>query len=62
MLDSDYEWTAVYEVNGKLVINGEEGASSIELLANAEGCANLVVKEIKKTWPGAKVVKYDPAS
>lgn len=61
MLDSDYEWTAIYEVNGKLVANGEEGASSIELLANAEGCANPIVKEIKKTWPGAKVVKYDPA-
>lgn len=57
MRDSEYEWTAVYEVDGVIVTNGERGASSSEILVNPAGCANKVVAEIKKVWPGSKVVK-----
>ena len=56
------DWVAVYEVNGKKVRNGEGETSSQELIDNAKGCANPVVEKMKKIWPGAKVVKYDPAS
>jgi hypothetical protein len=55
------DWIAVYEVDGKKVRNGEDATSSQELIANASGCANPVVEKMKQIWPGAKVVKYDPA-
>lgn len=51
------DWTAVYEVNGKKVKNGEGKISSAELIANADGCTNDLVGKIKGIWPGAKVVK-----
>jgi hypothetical protein len=62
MVDSEYEWTAIYEINGQQVVNGEEGFSSKELIANADGCTNQAVQKIKEIWPGARVVKHDPAS
>lgn len=54
------EWTFVYEIDGVDVSNGEPDAtifSSREIIANASGCANPTVREIRKTWPGAEVVK-----
>lgn len=54
------EWTFVYEIDGVDVSNGEPDAtvfSSHEIIANASGCANPTVREIKKTWPGAEVVR-----
>lgn len=55
------DWVAVYEVDGRKVMNGEGEVSSQELIDNASGCANPIVANIKQIWPGAKVVKYDPA-
>ena len=57
MKDSDHEWTATFEIDGTNVQNGENGFSSQELIANALGCANLMVEKVKQIWPGAKVVK-----
>ena len=54
------EWTFVYEIDGVDVSNGEPDAtifSSHEIIANASGCADPTVRAIKKTWPGAEVVK-----
>jgi hypothetical protein len=62
MKDSDKEWIAVYEINGQDVRNGDGEFSSQELINNAKGCASITVQNIKKIWPGAKVVKHDPAS
>lgn len=61
MLDSDMEWTGIYEIEGEKVKNGDEGFSSHELIANALACTEPMVEAVKKIWPGAKVVKYDPA-
>jgi hypothetical protein len=55
------DWVAVYEVDGRKVRNGEGATSSQELINNASGCAYPVVGKVKQIWPGAKVVKYDPA-
>jgi len=60
MKDSDHEWTATFEIDGTNVQNGENGFNSQELINNASGCANPVVEKVKKIWPSAKVVKYDP--
>lgn len=57
MKDSTMEWTAVYEVDGHVVINGEEGFSSQELIDDPKGCTEPMVGAVKKIWPGAKVVK-----
>jgi hypothetical protein len=62
MKNSDKEWIAVYEINGQEVRNGEGEFSSQELIDNAKGCVNITVQNIKKIWPGAKVVKHDSAS
>jgi len=62
MVDSNFEWTAIYEINGQQVVNGEEGFSSKELIADTDGCTNQAVQKIKEIWPGARVVKHDPAS
>jgi hypothetical protein len=61
MVDSNMDWHAIYEVDGVLLANGEGKVSSQELIDNASGCANPVVEKVKQIWPGAKVVKYDPA-
>ena len=61
MKDSDHEWTATFKIDGTNVQNGENGFSSQELIDNASGCANPVLEKVKQIWPGAKVVKYDPA-
>jgi hypothetical protein len=58
--DGPTEWTLVYEIDGVDVSNGEPDAtifSSREIVANASGCTNETVREIKKTWPGAEVVR-----
>lgn len=54
MLESDAEWVAVYEVNGKPVKNGQGHYASTELIANAEACASGVKAEFA-AW-GAKIV------
>ena len=54
------EWTMVYEIDGVNVSNGEPSAdvfASREIIANATGCADETVREIRKVWPGAEVVK-----
>jgi hypothetical protein len=59
--DGPDEFTAVYEVNGVNLANGDpeqEGVwSSKELLANADGCASgdPLVAEMRKVW-GARIV------
>jgi hypothetical protein len=59
--DGPDEFTAVYEINGTTVANGDpeiEGVfSSRELLANANACASgdPVIADMRKTW-GARVV------
>lgn len=58
--DGPTQWTLVYEIDGVDVSNGEPDAtifSSREIIANARGCTNETVREIKKTWPGAEVVR-----
>tara|TARA_R110000772_G_scaffold13110_4_gene39161 strand:+ start:1382 stop:2404 length:1023 start_codon:yes stop_codon:yes gene_type:complete len=53
------EWVMVYEIDGVNVSNGEPDAtifSSREIIANASGCTNETVREIKKAWPGSEVV------
>jgi len=54
------DWTFVYEIDGVDVSNGEPDArvfSSREIIANATGCTNETVREVRKTWPGAEVVR-----
>jgi hypothetical protein len=54
--DGPDEWTAVYEINGVNMANGDpaqEGVwGSTELLANAEACAggDPMIAELRKTW------------
>ena len=58
--DGPTEWMLVYEIDGVDVSNGEPDATiftSREIIANASGCTNETVREIKKTWPGAEVVR-----
>lgn len=57
MKASDDDFTAVYEIDGHDVKNGENGYSSEELIVNANACTKPVVEAVKKIWPGAKVVK-----
>ncbi len=43
MLETDIDWVAVYEIDGKPVANGEPCAtvfSSKEIIANQRACAN----------------------
>lgn len=57
---SDYPWTIVYHIDGKRVENGHPDHNifaSSEILANAHACGDDTVQEIRKLWPGAKVVK-----
>lgn len=34
------QWSAVYEIDGHEVVNGEDGFASSEIIANAPVCAN----------------------
>lgn len=57
--DSANPHEAIYEINGKLVRNGEGDAnvfSSRELIAGGDACADDLVSATKETFPGAKVV------
>lgn len=57
---SPYE--AVYDIHGVDVRNGEGDEhvfSSQELIAGGDGCGHSLVKDIKDTFPGAKVVASD---
>ena len=57
---SDKEWTLVYLIDGARIENGKPENNvfaSSEILANAHGCANETVQEIRKLWVGAKVVR-----
>lgn len=51
------EWSAVYVIAGQHVVNGEDGYSSAEILANPEFCASGAADEWKARFPGAKVVE-----
>ena len=62
MKDSGEEFIAVYEIDGHDVKNGEDAFSSQELIDNASGCTNQTIQNMKKIWPGAKVVKHDPTA
>ena len=58
MLDSDFEWSAKYLIDGKEVINGENGYKSRELVSNPSACAAIssdaMAMDIVKTF-GAEV-------
>ena len=54
MLESDQDWVAVYEVEGKPVKNGEGQYASTELIANAKACASGIKDEFAE-W-GGKIV------
>jgi len=51
------EWHAIYIVNNKEVLNGNDGYKSTEIVANAEECANpsQFTKELRETM-GAKII------
>ena len=51
------EWHAIYIVNNKEVVNGNDGFKSSELLANPDECANPsdFTKDLRETM-GAKIV------
>jgi hypothetical protein len=60
MRDSEIEWTAVYEINGKNIQNGspESGAfTSKELLTNSTGCTDAFTQKVRAHFPGARVVR-----
>lgn len=50
------EWSAVYVIKGREVINGEDGYASSELIANAEACAAGLKEAWVGEFPGVKVV------
>lgn len=50
------EWSAVYVVKGREVINGEDGYASSELIANANACAAGLKDEWVGEFPGSKIV------
>jgi hypothetical protein len=58
MLDSDFEWSAKYLIDGKEVINGDNGYKSRELISNPSACAAIssdaMAMDILKTF-GAEV-------
>lgn len=56
--DASTEWEPVYIIEGRPVINGEGGYLSSEIIANPLVCSldDDGVKEIKKHFPGAKIV------
>lgn len=51
------EWSAIYVINGKDVLNGEAGFASSEIVANPDECANPseFTKELRKDM-GARIV------
>lgn len=58
--DGENEWVMMYEINGAIVPNSdpsETAFASREIIANATGCADETVREIKKVWPGAELVR-----
>jgi len=58
--DGPKEWTLIYEIDGVDVPNGEPDETifaSREIIANATGCTDETVRKIRKTWPGAEVVR-----
>ena len=60
MKDSSRDWIAIYEIDGHDVSNGEPDASifsSKEIIANASGCTDPLVKAVRKAFPGATVIK-----
>lgn len=50
------EWSAIYIINGREVVNGEDGYASSELVANPSFCASGADQEWKARFPGANVV------
>jgi CRISPR/Cas system-associated exonuclease Cas4 (RecB family) len=51
------EWSAIYVINGKDVVNGESGFKSGEIIANPDECAepSEFTKELRETM-GARIV------
>ena len=60
MKDSSRDWTAIYEIDGKDVANGEPDAniySSKEILANPNGCTDTTAATVRTMWKGARITK-----
>jgi hypothetical protein len=60
MKDSSWDWTAIYEIDGKDVANGEPDAniySSKEILANPTGCTDKTTAAVRTMWKGARITK-----
>lgn len=55
--DSSSEWSAIYIINGKPVVNGEDGFKSSEIVANPNTCADpdQFVTELRDTM-GARII------
>jgi len=49
------EWSAVYEVDGREFVNGEDGIKSRELIANFNACFDEEVQELKRAFNGEVV-------
>ena len=58
MTDSPHEWSAIYIINGKQVVNGENGYKSSEIVANPAECAepSEFTKELRETM-GARIIE-----
>jgi hypothetical protein len=57
-LESPSDFVAVYEIDGQILANGEPGKGvygSKELLANAAGCTDRVVNQLRAKWDGRVV-------
>jgi len=48
------DWSAIYEIDGKQVINGEDGYHSTELLSNLSMCLSddPVLADLRKNFDG----------
>jgi len=49
------DWSAVYEVDGREFVNGEDGIKSRELIANFNACFDEEVQELKRAFNGEVV-------
>lgn len=56
--EAESEWSTIYIINNKEVLNGEDGYKSSEIVANPNECANPsnFTKELRETM-GAKIIE-----
>ena len=57
MRDSGVDFVACYIIDSEPVMNGDGHFLSREILANPEGCTNDLVKKVRRSFPGAEVVR-----